>query len=325
MIELVVVRCQMGPRLVFMGTPSFAVPSLEALVGNYEIVAVVTQPDRPASRGRKTIASPVKEVALADGLPLMQPQSLRQEDVIAQIRELEPQVIVVAAYGQMLRPEVLSIPPSGVINVHPSVLPQYRGASPIAGALLAGEEETGVTIMLMDEGMDSGPILAQISTRIRPEDTRGSLGEQLSRLGAELLLETLPPWLGGHIEPQPQDSARATYTRLITKEEGIIDWSLPAVEIWHRVRAFEPWPGTRTWWRGKTLGILAARPLPEWAARGKPGRVLELSAGVAVATGQGALLLQEVQLAGKRAMDIRDFARGQRDFVGSLLGEGALD
>ena len=311
----------MGQRLIFMGTPSFAVPCLEALVGNYEIVAVVTQPDRPASRGRKIVASAVKKAALAHGLPLMQPASLRQEEVIAQIGELQPQVIVVAAYGQILRPEVLSIPPAGVINVHPSLLPEYRGASPIAGALLAGEEETGVTIMLMDEEMDTGPILAQISTKIHPEDTTGSLGERLSSLGAELLLETLPSWLEGQIEPQTQDSARATYTRPIAKEDGLIDWSLPAIEIWHRVRAFNPWPGANTRWRGKRFKVLAARPLPEWAGRGEPGQVLDLSAGVAVATGVGALILEEVQLAGKRAMDIHDFVRGQGSFIGSLLGQ----
>ncbi len=311
----------MAQRIMFMGTPSFAVPCLQALVGHYEIVAVVTQPDRPARRGRRIVASAVKKAALAYDLPLMQPESLRQEEVIAEIRELEPQVIVVAAYGQILRPQVLSIPPSGVINVHPSLLPKYRGASPIAGALLAGEEKTGVTIMLMDEGMDTGPILAQISIKIRPEDTTSSLVERLARMGADLLLETLPRWLEGQIKPQPQDNARATYTKPIAKKDGLIDWSLPAVEIWGRVRAFDPWPGAHTWWRGKLFKVLASRPLPEWAGKGKPGEVLDLSAGVAVATGQGALLLQEVQLAGRRAIGIQDFVRGQRDFIGSLLGQ----
>lgn len=311
----------MEQRLTFMGTPSFAVPSLEALVGNYEIAAVVTQPDRPASRGRKIVASPVKEVAVAHSLPLMQPESLRREEVIAQLRELQPEVIVVAAYGQILRPEVLNIPPFGVINVHPSLLPKYRGASPIAGAILAGEEETGVTIMLMDEGMDTGPILTQIATKIDPEDTRGSLGERLSKLGAVLLADTLPRWLQGQIEPQPQDDTKATYTRLITKKDGLIDWSLPAVETWRAVRAYNPWPSARTSWRGTLLKVLAARPLPEWAGKGEPGQILDLSDGVAVATGGGALILREVQLGGKRAMDIRDFVRGQRDFIGSFLGE----
>ncbi len=311
----------MAQRIMFMGTPPFAVPCLQALVGHYEIVAVVTQPDRPARRGRRIVASAVKKAALAYDLPLMQPESLRQEEVIAEIRELQPQVIVVAAYGQILRPQVLSIPPSGVINVHPSLLPKYRGASPIAGALLAGEEKTGVTIMLMDEGMDTGPILAQISIKIRPEDTTGSLVERLARMGADLLLETLPRWLEGQIKPQPQDNARATYTKPIAKKDGLIDWSLPAAEIWGRVRAFDPWPGAHTWWRGKLFKVLASRPLPEWAGKGKPGQVLDLSAGVAVATGQGALLLQEVQLAGRRAIGIQDFVRGQRDFIGSLLGQ----
>jgi methionyl-tRNA formyltransferase len=311
----------MAQRIMFMGTPSFAVPCLQALVGHYEIVAVVTQPDRPARRGRRIVASAVKKAALAYDLPLMQPESLRQEEVIAEIRELQPQVIVVAAYGQILRPQVLSIPPSGVINVHPSLLPKYRGASPIAGALLAGEEKTGVTIMLMDERMDTGPILAQISIKIRPEDTTGSLVERLARMGADLLLETLPRWLEGQIKPRPQDNARATYTKPIAKKDGLIDWSLPAVEIWGRVRAFDLWPGAHTWWRGKLFKVLASRPLPEWAGKGKPGQVLDLSAGVAVATGQGALLLQEVQLAGRRAIGIQDFVRGQRDFIGSLLGQ----
>ncbi len=303
-----------------MGTPPFAVPSLEALVGKYEIAAVVTQPDRPASRGRKIVSSAVKKAALVHGLPLLQPESLRQEEDVAQIRQLRPQVIVVAAYGQILRPAVLGIPPRGVVNVHPSLLPKYRGASPIAGALLAGEEETGVTIMLMDEGMDTGPILAQKPVKIHPEDTRASLEERLARSGADLLLETLPRWLEGRIKPQSQDNARATYTKPIGKNDGVVDWSLPAVDIWRRVRAFDPWPGAHTWWRGKMFKVLAASPLPEWAGKDEPGRVLDLPAGLAVATGEGALLLREVQLAGKRAMDIRDFVRGQREFIGSMLG-----
>jgi len=311
----------MGQRLIFMGTPPFAVPGLEALAEQYEIVAVVTQPDRAARRGRKIVAPAVKIAAQAHGLRVMQPKSLRREEVVAEIRGLSPQVIVVVAYGQILRPEVLSIPPAGVINVHASLLPRYRGASPITGALLAGEEETGVTIMLMDEGMDTGPILAQVSTKILPEDTAGSLAQRLSRIGAELLVETLPLWLDGRIEPQPQDNSRATYTKLISKEDGLIDWSLTAVEIWRSVRAFDPWPGAYTLWRGGPLKIRAASPLPQWAGKGEPGQVLRVSAGVAVVTGQGALVLQEVQSAGKRAMDVEEFVRGQRIFVGSLLGQ----
>jgi len=304
-----------------MGTPLFAVPSLEALAQHYDVVAVVTQPDRPARRGRKPTAPPVKKAALALGLPLMQPESLRQEEVVAQIRELAPRAIVVAAYGQILRPEVLDIPRAGVINVHPSLLPKYRGASPIAGALLAGEEETGVTIMLMDEGMDTGPILAKRATEIHPEDTTGSLEDRLATLGAELLVDTVSRWVDGRIDAQPQDDSKATYTRLISKAEAVIDWTLSAVELWRRVRAYNPRPGARTSWQGRLLKVLLARPDVEWRGSEEPGRVLELPDGVAVATGHGALLLSEVQLAGKRAMGIQDFARGQREFVGSLLVE----
>lgn len=311
----------MGPRVIFMGTPQFAVPCLEALAERYEIVAVVTRPDRPASRGRKLSAPAVKKAADALGLPVLQPESLRQEEVVARLRDLVPRAMVVAAYGRILGPEVLDIPPAGVINVHPSLLPKYRGASPIAGALLAGEEETGVTIMLMDAGMDTGPILAQRAIEIRPEDTTGSLEERLASQGAELLVETLPLWLEGRIDAQPQDEAIATHTKLISKEDAVIDWTLPAVELWHRVRAYNPRPGARTWWRGSLLKVLRARPEAGWEGKEKPGRVVDLRSRVAVATSDGALFLDEVQLAGRRAMNTEAFVRGQSDFVGSLLGQ----
>ena len=315
----------MPQKLVFMGTPRFAVPSLEALAGHYEVVGVVTQPDRPARRGRKLTKSAVKSSALQLGLPILQPETLRSEEAVKLLRELEPQVMVVAAYGQILRPPVLAIPPAGVINVHPSLLPKYRGASPIAGALLAGEQETGVTIMVMDEGMDTGPILAQRTIEVDAEDTTGTMEEKLSRLGAELLAETLPDWLGGRIEARPQDEARATYTKPVSKQEAEMDWSLPASELWYRVRAYNPRPGARTWWKATQLKILRARPLLEWGGRGESGQVVEVDAGVAVVTGEGILLLEEVQLAGKRAMASGDFIRGQRDFVGSQLGGSAQD
>ncbi len=307
-------------RIVFMGTPSFAVPCLEALVKHYEIAAVVTQPDRPARRGRRIVASAVKKAAVAHELRLMQPESLRQEEAIAQIRKLQPQVIVVAAYGQILCPQVLSIAPSGVINVHPSLLPKYRGASPIAGALLAGEEETGVAIMLMDEGMDTGPILAQSRVKIGAEDTTGTLEERLAALGAELLLDTLPRWLDSTIEARAQDDSKATYTRPISSEDAVIDWELPAADIWYRIRAFNPRPGARTYWKGNLLKILRACPERNWKGGEKAGEVVELPTGVGVACGQGALALKEIQLAGKRAMGAEEFVRGQREFVGSVLG-----
>lgn len=306
--------------LVFMGTPSLAVPLLEGLIDSYEVVGVVTQPDRRAGRGRKMVAPPVKELALAHHLYVLQPKSLRKPDVINELKGLKPEAIVVAAYGQILPPEVLAIPPWGCLNVHPSLLPKYRGAAPIAGAILAGEEETGVTIMLMDEGMDTGPILAQRRLMIEPEDTTESLSEKLARLGADLLLETLPLWLRGEIAPQPQDDSQATYTKPIAKEDGLIDWLLPAVEIWRRCRAYYPWPSAYTYWQGKPLKILRAKPIPQWRGFEGPGQVMRLRQGLAVATGEGALLLEEVQLAGKRATGAEEFLRGQRGLVGSVLG-----
>jgi methionyl-tRNA formyltransferase len=307
-------------RLVFMGTPEFAVPVLEALVGQYQVVAVVTQPDRVAGRGRKVKSSPVKKTALAHELPLLQPSSLRQPEAAAELRELAPDVIVVAAFGQILPPEVLGIPPHGCLNVHASLLPRYRGAAPIAAAILAREKQTGVTLMLMDEGMDTGPILAQAECEIEPQDTAGSLSVKLAHLGANLLVETLPRWLDGQIAPQPQDDSLATYCQMVTKKDGLIDWSLPATDLWLRVRAYHPWPGTYTYWRGKLLKILRARPVTIGPSGEEPGRVISLDDGVAVVTGTDALLLEEIQLAGKKALAAREFIRGQRDFIGSVLG-----
>ena len=309
-------------RLVFMGTPYFAVPVLKALIRQYEIAGVVTQPDQRAKRGCKLEASPVKVVALSHDLPVLQPPRLRQPDAAAELRALAPEVIVVAAFGQILRAEVLAIPPRGCLNVHASLLPKYRGAAPVAAAILAGEEETGVTIMLMDEGMDTGPILSQAACPMSPQDTRESLSARLAQLGADLLMDTLPRWLAGEIEPRPQDHSQATYSRIIAKEDGLIDWSQSAVEIWRRSRAYHPWPGTYTYWRGKLLKVLRAEPLPAWSGEGEPGQVMALDEGLAVATGEGALLLGVVQLAGKGALNAEDFARGQRDFVGSVLGRG---
>ena len=307
-------------RLVFMGTPEFAVLVLEALVGSYQIVAVVTQPDQATGRGRRVEPSPIKKTALAHDLPLLQPPSLRRTEAAAELRELAPDVIVVAAFGQILPPEVLAIPPHGCLNVHASLLPRYRGAAPIAAAILAGEEQTGITLMLMDEGMDTGPILAQAECKIEPQDTTGSLSVKLAHLGAELLIETLPRWLDGQIAPQPQDDSLATYCQMITKKDGLLDWSLPATALWLRVRAYHPWPGTYTYWRGKLLKILRARPVTIGPSSEEPGRVISVDDGVAVVTGTDALLLEEIQLAGKKALAAQEFIRGRRDFIGSVLG-----
>ena len=317
-------------RVVFMGTPAFAVPSLERLAESYQIVTVVTQPDRPAGRKRRLTSPPVKEAALARGLSAWQPPTLRTPEAIAHLRILAPDLIVVVAFGQILRPDVLEIPPHGCLNVHGSLLPKYRGAAPVPAAILGGEVETGVTIMKMDEGMDTGPIIAQATCPIAPDDTTATLRDRLCHLGADLLIETLPRWLAGKIVPRPQDESQATYCRIIAKSDGWLDWGLPAEVLARQVRAYIPWPTTFTDWEGKPLKVLRARPLPgwrsqgqaPWASSGQAGQVIALDDGVGVITGQGALKLLEVQLAGKRAMTIEDFMRGQRGFVGSVLGSG---
>lgn len=301
-----------------MGTPEFGVAVLAALLREHEVVGVYTRPDRPAGRGLRLTESPVKQLAVARGLPVYQPATLRDPEERACLARLAPEVIVVAAFGMILPPEVIRLPPRGCLNVHPSLLPRHRGPAPVPAALLAGDEVTGVSIMLMDEGVDTGPVLAQRELPIMPEDNTGTLMEKLGRLGGELLLEVLPRWERGEIIPRPQDHSQATYSRIIRKEEGELDWHLPAVELWRRVRAFNPSPGTWTWWQGKRLKILAAFPYLEIAA--EPGRVVALPHGAGVGCGEGVLELYEVQLEGKRPLPISEFLRGRRDFVGSFLG-----
>lgn len=303
-----------------MGTPAFALPSLEGLVqSGYQVVGVVTQPDREAGRGYRLVPPPVKTLALRYGLSVLQPPRVSRPAVVAQLQELRPSLIVVAAFGQLLPPAILAIPPFGCLNVHASLLPRHRGASPISAAILAGDTETGVTIMRMDEGMDTGDILAQARAEIGPEETAAVLGERLARLGASLLLDTIPRWVRGEITPQPQDHSQATYCRPLHKEDGHINWQESAEYIHRQVRAYDPWPGAYTYWQNKILKIRSARPLPDWSGAGEPGRVVQVDSQALVVAGRGALLLREVQLAGKRAMAIEEFLRGQRDFIGSLL------
>jgi len=306
-------------RIVFMGTPEFAVPALDALADAHQVVGVITQPDRPAGRGRRLAPSPVKQVALERGLSLSQPHSLRTPEAVAQLSAWKPDVIVVAAFGQILPQDVLGLPPHGCLNVHGSLLPHWRGAAPVAAAILAGDEVTGVTIMQMDAGLDTGPVLAQREETILPDDTQATLEERLAYLGAELLVETLSAYLAGNLLPRPQPEEGATYAGQLRKEDGLLDWSRPAVELDRQVRAFTPWPGAFTTWRGQRLKVLRVVPLPEWHGDAPPGTVIVLADGVVVATGEGALRLEKVQLAGKRPMDIAPFLRGQRDFAGSAL------
>ncbi len=307
-------------RVIFMGTPDFAVPALQALIDqpDYEVIMIVTQPDRAKGRGKKVTAPPVKRTAEAHDVKVMQPESLQDTEVVAELRDAAPDLIVVAAYGQILPTEVLNLSKRGCINVHASLLPRHRGADPISAAILANDAETGVTVMLMAEGLDTGDILAQARCPITEEDTKLTLTEKLAEQGAKLLLDTLPRWLAREIKPQSQDDSLATYAGQVQKSDGLIDWERSAVEIARQGRAYTPWPGLYTYWMGKRLKIIAARALP--GVRGEVGIVQKLSEGIAVGTGGGVLLLEEVQLAGKRAMRATDFVNGQRDFIGSRLG-----
>ena len=308
-------------QVIFMGTPEFSVPSLAALVdAGYDVVAVVTQPDRRRGRGRKLALSPVKQAALERDLPVLQPRSLRDPGAAAALAELAPDVIVVAAFGQILRSDVLDLPPHGCINVHASLLPRWRGAAPVQAAILAGDQVTGSTIMCMDAGMDTGPILAQVALLIDPADTGESLMHRLAEQGAALLAETLPRWLAGEITPQVQDPALATLCRPLRKEQGIIDWTQPAIQIERAVRAFNPWPAATTTWNGAGLKVLEAAAEPDLEADQPPGTVVTADGRVLVSTGAGLLRLERVQLAGRSAMAVSDFLRGQPDFVGARLG-----
>ncbi len=306
-------------RIVFMGTPEFAVPVLTALTRtSHKVVGVYTRPDQPAGRGKQLRSSPIKQFAEDCTLPIFQPPTLRKAEFVAPLRDLTPDLIVVAAYGLILPPQVLAIPPRGCVNTHASLLPRHRGAAPVAAAILAGDQETGITLMRMDAGLDSGPILTQRTLAITDDDTTGTLTLRLANLAAALLTDTLPRILAGDITPLAQDESRATYQKIIRKEEGRIDWTRSAIEIERRVRAFNPWPSAYTFWNKTQLKVLRVQATPGTAS-GEPGRVIERRDEIAVITGDGSLILYEVQLAGKRAMKIQEFVRGQRGLVGAML------
>ncbi len=297
-----------APRIVFMGSPDFAVPVLEALVAHFPVVGVVTQPDRPAGRGNRLTPPPVKVRAQELGLPVFQPPRVSRPEGVEQLKAWNPDLIVVAAYGQILKPNVLEVPRYGCLNVHASLLPRWRGAAPVAYAIWEGDEETGVTIMLMDEGLDTGPILTQRREPIRPHDTAGALSARLARLGAELLVETIPGYLKGDIRPQPQDDRLATYAPLLKREDGRLDFTQPADRLARQVRAFDPWPGTFTFWKGRRLKVLRAHALN--VPSPGPGVPVVMGEYPAVGTGQGVLVFTQVQLEGKRPVDGAAFLRG---------------
>jgi methionyl-tRNA formyltransferase len=310
-------------RVIFLGTPQFAAIPLEALArdARYQVVGAVTQPDRPAGRSRAPEPAPVKRAALRLDIPVFQPESLRDPATIEQLTMLRPDVGVVAAYGEILRKDVLAIPPLGYLNIHPSLLPRHRGPTPAPGAILAGDTETGVTVMLLDAKMDSGPILAQQRQPLPPEARSGPLTEELFRLGSALLLESLESYAAGRLVPRPQDDSQATYTKLLKKEDGAIDWGAAAIQIERMTRAYDPWPGAHTSWRGQPFKIIAARAHPTWAGSAAPGTLLPELGAAWVATGAGALELLTVQPYGKRSFAAADWWRGLREIAGARLGE----
>lgn len=301
-----------NPKIVFMGSPDFALATLQALHEKYPLLGVVTQPDRAAGRGRELRPPPIKRLALDLGIPVIQPEKLRDPEALEQLRAWSPDLIVVAAFGQILRQDVLDLPAIGCLNVHASLLPRWRGAAPINAAILHGDETTGVTIMKMDAGLDTGPILSQRAVHIDPDETAGSLFGVLSRLGAELLLETLPGYLTGEIRPRPQPEEGVTYAPLLRKDDGRLDFSQPAEELERKVRAFNPWPGTYFEWDGGMLKVHTAGIGP---GKKRGGDRLIVDGLPAVGTSDGLLVLEEVQPAGKNPMPGKAFLAGARNWA----------
>jgi methionyl-tRNA formyltransferase len=303
------------PRIVFMGTPEFAVPSLAALFELGDVVAVVTQPDKPKGRGQALAISPVKAYALERGVPVLQPQKLRTPPFSEVLREYQPDVAVVTAYGKILPKDLLDTPRHGCLNVHASLLPRFRGAAPIQWAIAHGDAETGVALMVMDVGLDTGPVLAEKRLPIAPDETSATLHDKLSGLGGQLLREFLPAYLAGTLTPRPQPEQGMVLAPIIAKEEGQLDFSRPAVELERRLRAFTPWPGAFTTFEGKLFKVHRARV---GTGQGAPGSVVSAGPqGLEVACGEGSLVLLEVQPEGKRVMPVADFLSGRKLAPGS--------
>ncbi len=315
-------------RIVFMGTPEFAVPSLEALLradesDHFNVIGVVTQPDRPKGRGQELAASPVKQVCLREGLPLLQPVKMKDQAFLDALKARQPDLIAVAAFGRILTPTILAIPPKGCINVHASLLPKYRGAGPIQWAVINGERETGITTMLMDEGMDTGAILLQETVPIEPEDTAGSLSVRLAAAGGRLLVETLRRLEAGTLTPRPQDHSQATLAPLLKKEDGLIDWKLGAVAIANRVRGMSPWPGAYTYAKDDRWLIWKASAVDQPTDKAPPGTIVEVRKdGLLVATGGGLLAISEFQPANSRRMSVAQYLAGHPLAPGLVLGAG---
>lgn len=300
-------------RIVFMGTPDFAVPSLEALLkSEHQVVGVVTQPDRPKGRGQEVVFSPVKAVCQREGIPVLQPLKMKDPTFLDALRQWTPDVIAVTAYGRILPPAILTLPPRGCINVHGSLLPKYRGAGPIQWAVIRGEQQTGITTMFMAEGMDTGDMLLQETVEIRADDTAGTLAPRLAEVGGRLLVETLRRLEAGTLTPQPQDDAQATMAPLLKKEDGVVDWTLPAAEIANRVRGLSPWPGAYTYVNGERW-VLWHVAVGEEVSGAAPGTVTKVSKDrVEVATGEGTIQLIDIQPSNSRRMTMAQYLAGHR-------------
>lgn len=303
-------------RIIFMGTPEFAVPCLKALIeSGQDVIAVVTQPDKPKGRGKHLTSPPVKELALKCDIPVLQPEKIKDEPFVNALKNLCPDVIAVVAYGKILPKAVLDMPPLGCINVHASLLPKYRGAAPINRAIINGEKETGITTMLMDEGMDTGDMLLTERVEIKDDDTAASLRDRLKHIGAELLIRTIKGIESGVVQPIKQDDSQATYAPMLKKEDGRIDWTLKAEEIRNLIRGLNPWPGAYTRWEGKQIKIFKGERVKGQGSgvKEEPGTIINVSAdGICVAAGKDALLITELQPENKNKMSASEFIKGYR-------------
>lgn len=307
-------------KIIFIGTSKFGLPAFKALLldPNFEIVLIITQPDRPIGRKQVIVSSPIKIAALESQTTVLQPEYII--DIKEKIALLKPDLIIVAAYAQLIPEEILNLPKFGCLNLHASLLPKYRGAGIIQTPILNGDEQTGVTVIKMDKGLDTGPILKQISIKIGQEDTAGALYDRMSLISADFLINTIKQYLAGKIIPAPQDASRASYAKKLTKSDGLIDWKKPAEYLEKFVRAMNPWPMAWTWWQGKQIKIISAQIEPIEINSYKPGKTFKYNNGLAVQCGENALIIKKLQLEGKNELASEEFLRGQKNFMGSVLG-----
>ncbi len=308
-------------KIVFFGTSEFAVPALESLLNwGYAVAAVVTQPEKPVGRARVVVPSPIKKVALEHNIPVFEPHSLKKdEEFFKQFKHLKPDICIVAAYGKIIPRRYLEISKYGFINIHPSLLPKYRGPSPIQATIMSGSNETGVTIMKVDEEMDHGPIVAITNYQLPITKNYKEMEEDLAKISAELLIETLPKYIKGEIKPKEQDHGQATFTKLLTREDGRINWNKTAEEIYNQIRALNPEPGTWTTWQNKILNIKSAEVSCLDVEHLNNGKIMEINDSIAVATAKCYLVLKQIQLEGGKEMDAKAFLNGHPDFLGSRL------